>query len=224
MSPFTLSKCSNVADYLNANKAKMDIFKTQHPEIIPLSAQGQNPHTLWIGCSDSRVNECVALGCLPGEVFTLRNIANILSSSDLTSMSAIQFAVEALKVSKVVVCGHTDCGGVRGSLTNNKTGGPLDMYLLPIRDLRYQYAEQLKNLSGKDLVTRLVELNVKRSVDVIRHHPSFVEAHEAGKVDVYGLIYDVGTGYLRELTLPESKAEQDLEEKLFDLKAPGQLA
>ena len=200
--PFKLSKNSTLGDYLAANRAATDALNIANPDILPLSARGQNPHTLWIGCSDSRINECTALGCLPGEVFTLRNIANVINSSDLSSMSALQFAIEVLKVRKVIVCGHTDCGGVWASLSNKKAGGVLDHWLSQVRHVRAQHLNELKQIEDiNDKCKRLVELNVYNSVNTIKKNPSFVEYFARGEVELYALVYDVETGYLRELPI-----------------------
>jgi carbonic anhydrase len=200
--PFRLSKNSTLKDYLAANKSQMDNLKLTHPEIMPLSGKGQNPHTLWIGCSDSRINECTALGCLPGEIFTLRNIANVINSSDLSSMSALQFAIEVLKVKKIIVCGHTDCGGVWASLSNKKAGGVLDHWLSSVRHVRAQHLDELKEITDiNDKCKRLVELNIINSVNTIKKNPSFVEYHAKGEIELFALVYDVESGYLREIPL-----------------------
>lgn len=200
--PFTLSKNSTLKDYLAANRRNMDKLKAEHPAVMPLSGKGQQPHTLWIGCGDSRINECTALGCLPGEVFTLRNIANVINNSDVSSMSAIQFAIEVLKVSKVIVCGHTDCGGVWASLSNKKAGGALDQWLSSVRHVRAQHLDELKAIDDiNDRCKRLMELNVLNSVNTIQKNSSYVEAHARGDVELYALVYDVESGYLRELPL-----------------------
>lgn len=200
--PFTLSKNSTLKDYLLSNKLNMDKLKLNNPEIMPLSSKGQNPHTLWIGCSDSRINECTALGCLPGEVFTLRNIANVINDSDLASMSALQFAIDVLKVKKIIVCGHTDCGGVWASLSNKKSGGPLDQWLNSVRSVRTDNLDELKKFDDiNDKCKRLVELNTLNSINKIKQNTSFIEAFAKGEIELYGLVYDVETGYLRELPL-----------------------
>lgn len=204
--PFTLSKNSTLKDYLAANRRSMDKLKAEHPAVMPLSAKGQQPHTLWIGCADSRVNECTALGCLPGEVFTLRNIANVINNSDVSSMSALQFAIEVLKVSKIIVCGHTDCGGVWASLSNKKAGGALDQWLSSVRHVRAQHLAELKDIEDiNDRCKRLVELNVLNSINTIQKNPSYVEARARAAIEMYALVYDVESGYLRELPLDESQ-------------------
>ncbi|KAG0678191.1 hypothetical protein C6P40_000871 [Pichia californica] len=200
--PFTLSKNSTLKDYLISNKINMDKIKLNNPEIMPISAKGQNPHTLWIGCSDSRINECTALGCLPGEIFTLRNIANVINKNDISSMSALQFAIEVLKVKKIIVCGHTDCGGVWASLSNKKAGGALDDWLNSVRNVRSDNLDELKKFDDiNDKCKRLVELNVLNSVNIVSQNPSFIEAFAKNEIEMFALVYDVESGYLRELPL-----------------------
>lgn len=199
-SPFRLTKDSTLQEYLEANRMAARALNESNPEVIKRSGQGQQPHTLWIGCSDSRVNECTALGCMPGEVFTLRNIANVINTSDLSAQSALQFAIEVLKVKKVIVCGHTDCGGVWASLSNKKTGGVLDHWLAPVRGVRAENLAELKEIEDvHDKCKRLSELNVINSVNIIKKNPSFVDAHAAGEIEIHGLIYDVATGIMHEL-------------------------
>ncbi len=199
--PFTLSKSSTIEDFEAANKASTEQLKVSKPEVLELSAKGQTPHTLWIGCSDSRVNECTATGCVPGEIFTVRNIGNVVTNGDLACISAIQFAIESLKVKRVVVCGHTDCGGMWGALSTNKSNGPLDNWLLPVRNVRLEHLDELKATpDGPERNAKLSELNVLHSVEMVRRHPSFVKAHEQSGVEVYGLLYDVKTGYLKQVS------------------------
>lgn len=210
--PFKLSKNSSLNDYLLANRLNMDKLKLENPDIMTLSAKGQNPHTLWIGCSDSRINEATALGCLPGEIFTLRNIANVIKSDDLSSMSALQFAIDVLKVKKIIVCGHTDCGGVWASLSNKKTGGNyLDGWLNHVRSIRSDNLDELKNFDNiNDKCKRLVELNTLNSVKNISSHPSFIQAYSLGNVEIFALVYDVESGYLRELPIEDAVLKSEL--------------
>lgn len=202
--PFTLSKNSTLKDYLKANAAATQAMNQSHPDILPLSGKGQSPHTLWIGCSDSRINECTALGCQPGEIFTLRNIANVINSTDISSMAALQFAIEVLKVKKIIVCGHTDCGGVWASLSNKKAGGILDHWLSSVRQVRAQNLNDLKKFDDiNDKCKKLVELNILNSVANIQKNPSFVEYFAKGEIELYALVYDVETGYLKEIPINE---------------------
>ncbi|GMG41019.1 unnamed protein product [Ambrosiozyma monospora] len=220
--PFKFDKNSTLQDFLKSNKIQMDHLSKTNPEVMQISAHGQSPHTLWIGCSDSRVNECTALGCLPGEVFTLRNIANIITYQDLSATSSLQFAIDVLKVKKIIVCGHTDCGGIWGSLSSKRLGGVLDSWLTPIRQVRLQNLEELNKIMDPHAkCKRLSELNVLNSIDQIIKHPSFMDAFEEGRLEIYGLVYDVSTGYLHELELPTIEQGPD---KLDDLYHVFQLS
>lgn len=200
--PFTLSHNSTLKDYLEANARATAALNSANPHILPLSAKGQNPHTLWIGCSDSRINECTALGCLPGEIFTLRNIANVISPTDLSSQAALQFAIEVLKVKKIIVCGHTDCGGVWASLSNKKAGGVLDHWLSTVRHVRADNLLKLKEIDDiNERCKELVQLNLLNSVENIMKNSSFVEYYARGEIEIHALIYDVSTGYLNEVPI-----------------------
>lgn len=202
--PFTLSKDSTITDYLNNNKYFIDSIQHNHGlEIFDLNSKGQSPHTLWIGCSDSRAGDgCLAT--LPGEVFVHRNIANIINANDISSQGVIQFAIDVLKVRKIIVCGHTDCGGVWASLSSKKIGGVLDLWLNPVRHIRAQNLDLLNQLNSdpRAKAKKLAELNVISSVTAIKRHPSATQALKEGKIEVWGMMYDVATGYLSEVEIP----------------------
>lgn len=205
--PFTLSPDSTITDYLNNNKFYVDSIKHNHgDQIFDLNGKGQSPHTLWIGCSDSRAGE-QCLATLPGEIFVHRNIANIVNSNDFSSQGVIQFAIDVLKVKKIIVCGHTDCGGIWASLSSKKIGGVLDLWLNPVRHIRAQNLKLLEqyNHEPKLKARKLAELNVIASVIALKRHPSASTALKQGKIEVWGMIYDVSSGYLSELEIPQDE-------------------
>lgn len=207
--PFSLSKNSTKQDFLNNNKYFVDSIKHNHSnQVFELNGQGQSPHTLWIGCSDSRAGES-CLSCLPGEIFTHRNIANIVNANDLSSQGVIQFAVDVLKVKKIIVCGHTDCGGVWASLSSKRIGGVLDLWLNPLRHIRAANLHILNeyNSDPKAKAKKLAELNVIASVTALKRHPSASMALKHNQIEVWGLMYDVGTGYLSEVEIPNDEFE-----------------
>lgn len=175
--------------------------------VFDTNAKGQSPHTLWIGCLDSRAGDQCLL-CLPGEVFSHRNVANVVTATDISSQCAVQFAVDVLKVKKIVVCGHTDCGGVWASLSAKKIGGVLDLWLNPIRQVRANNLKQLNAIEEpKDKSKKLAELNVINSVYAVKRHPSAAQALKDGSIEVWGMMYDVATGLLYEVEIPEDENE-----------------
>lgn len=207
--PFTLSKESTLSDFLDNNRYFVESIKHNHlNQVFEINGKGQSPHTLWIGCSDSRAGE-LCLATLPGEIFTHRNIANIVNANDISSQGVIQFAVDVLKVRKIIVCGHTDCGGVWASLSKKRIGGVLDLWLNPIRHIRAQNNKLLDSMKHepRERAKKLAELNVVASVLALKRHPSALKALKNGEIEVWGLMYDVGSGYLLEVEIPQDEFE-----------------
>ena len=160
----------------------------------------QAPEFFWIGCSDSRVPANVVAGLDPGEVFVHRNVANVVHSDDLNRLSALQFAVEALKVREIIVCGHYGCGGVKAA-TEDLPHGLSDHWLEPIRRLARSYAVDLAACGGdEERRDKLAELNVIEGVRRVSETPILQKAWARGAdVRVHGLIYGLKDGRLRNL-------------------------
>ncbi|KAF9163233.1 hypothetical protein DFQ26_002788 [Actinomortierella ambigua] len=163
-------------------------------------ALGQRPEVLWLGCADSRVPECEILQLAPGDVFTHRNIANVVVNTDLNCLSVIQYAVDVLKVKHIIVCGHYGCGGVAAALGEHSYG-LIDHWLLNIKNVKQQHIKGLDDLADEEEKCRaLVELNARQSVLNVAKSPILRAAWERGQeVDVTGLVYDIKTGLLGEL-------------------------
>jgi len=122
-------------------------------------AQQQCPELFWIGCSDSRVPANQIVGLAPGEVFVHRNIANQVIHSDMNCMSALEYAVEVLKVKHIVVCGHYGCGGVEAAMQDGRRA-LADNWIGQIRETRRAYHDALDQLGDrKRQLDRLCELN-----------------------------------------------------------------
>lgn len=160
----------------------------------------QAPEFFWIGCSDSRVPANVVAGLDPGEVFVHRNVANVVHPADLNLLSALEFAVEALKVREIIVCGHYGCGGVKAA-TEDLPHGLSDHWLEPIRRLARSYAVDLAACGDdEDRRDKLAELNVIEGVRRVSETPILQKAWARGAdVRVHGLIYGLKDGRLRNL-------------------------
>ncbi|RMZ87459.1 hypothetical protein DV736_g5314, partial [Chaetothyriales sp. CBS 134916] len=189
----------------NNNSTWRRSLAEHHPELFEQLGKGQSPQILWVGCADSRCPETTILGLQPGEIFCHRNIANILTPNDLNSLSVIQYAVQYLKVKHIIVCGHTSCGGIAAALGNKKLG-LIDTWLMPLRTLRRENLELLESLSEQDRGLKLVELNVRSSINVLLENPTVIDAIAERDLAVHGLIFDVGTGELRELDIHEEES------------------
>ncbi|CCH43636.1 Carbonic anhydrase 2 [Wickerhamomyces ciferrii] len=198
-SPFTLNKESNLKDYLYNNRLWAEKMNETKPGLFESNGKGQNPHTLWIGCSDSRYNETV-LNISPGEVFTFKNIANMISIDDLTTVSTLEFSINVLKVKKIIICGHTDCGGIWNSLSYNDLGptnSNLQNYLKQIDELRDLKINELNEISNLKLrAKKLAEFNVLKQLDILKRQKPVINAVAKGELEIWGLMYNVDSGFL----------------------------
>ena len=190
------------------NKAK------DNPELFSKLASGQSPEILWIGCSDSRCPETTILGLEPGDVFVHRNIANVVHPTDLSLNSVVQYAVIHLGVKHIVICGHTQCGGVAAALANKKLG-LIDTWLLPLRSLRKDNLKELQELDVKESALRLAELNVRRGVETLKENSFVMDAMNDRDLQVHGLIYDVGKGTLSEIPIEDEEDLVKVREEAF---------
>jgi carbonic anhydrase len=175
-------------------------LSSTNPSLLTYLSSTQTPHTLWIGCSDSRVPETTITESAPGDIFVHRNIANVVATDDASSSAVLQYGVKHLKVQHVVVCGHTKCGGAAASLSDGDLGEVLNGWLGPVRELRKTHAEELDKLETADeKATRLAELNVQKSVDAVLKHEAVAEAIKTRGLQVHGVIYDVPTATLKSI-------------------------
>ena len=164
-------------------------------------SQGQSPELLFIGCSDSRVTAEELMGLGPGEAFVHRNIANMVSGTDLNVMSVVEYAVVHLKVSHVVVCGHYECGGVKAAMQSADLG-ILNPWLRNIRDVYRIHKTELNTITNEEeKYERLVELNVQEQcVNLIKTAAVQKAFRERGLI-VHGWVFDVHTGKLIDLKI-----------------------
>ncbi|HEY1045987.1 MAG TPA: carbonate dehydratase [Bacteroidia bacterium] len=172
----------------------------QDPNYFIDLAKGQNPPILWIGCSDSRVPANEITGTKPGEIFVHRNIANMVIHTDMNMLSVLDYAVNALKVRHVIVCGHYGCGGVHAAYDNLEVG-IIDNWLRHIKDVyRFHQIELDKIQDRKEKLDRFVEVNVEEQVFDLAKTSIIQNAWKNGQ-DLYlhGLVYDLSNGLLKDL-------------------------
>ena len=183
-------------------------IKDKDPEFFTQLSKQQAPEYLWIGCSDSRVpaNQIVALP--PGEIFVHRNIANVAVHSDLNCLSVIQFAVDALKVKHIVVCGHYGCGGIKAAM-GDQENGLIDNWLGHIKDVSRFHAEELDQLDDHTKFNRLCELNVLEQATNVCNSSVVQSAWKNGAdLSVHAWIYSIEDGLLKDLNLSVSSSQQ----------------
>lgn len=191
------------------NRKWVETMLVSDPEFFEKSSKGQKPPVLWIGCSDSRVPANEITGTLPGEIFVHRNIANMVVHTDLSMLSVLDYAVNILGVTEVIVCGHYGCGGVLAAL-GNKPLGLVDNWLRNIKDVYRLHQQELDLLDDPEKrADRLVELNVIEQAFNISKTSIVQHAWAAGRqLSIHSLVYDLRTGILSDLhTTMKDKTE-----------------
>lgn len=185
---------------LESNRAWAREMTRQDPGFFGRLSQQQAPQYLWIGCSDSRVPANQIVGLLPGEMFVHRNVANVVVHADLNCLSAIQFAVDVLRVKHIIVCGHYGCGGVLAALRDDHLG-LIDNWLRHVQDVRLKHKEEVDALPAEaDRHKRLCELNVIEQVINVNQTTVVREAVARGQeISVHSWIYDLADGIIRDL-------------------------
>ena len=180
-------------------------------------ASGQNPEYLYIGCSDSRATAEEIMGLEPGEVFVHRNVSNIVNPIDMNAASAIQYAVDNLKVKHIIVCGHYGCGGIKAAMQPEDLG-LLNPWLRNIRDVYRLHADELDAIEDEHKkYDRLVELNVQEQcINIIK----MACVQERYLIDeypiVHGWVFDMKTGKLVDLKIDFKKILKNIQ-KIYDL-------
>ncbi len=177
---------------------------------IPSPSHPSRPLTIplvWLGCSDSRCPETTILGLQPGDVFVHRNVANIISPTDINTFAVIEFAVQFVKVKYIVLCGHSSCGGANAALSGQRIGGVLDTWLMPLKAVRDSHAEELAAIRDDHARNaRLAELNVEAGIKVLMANMVVQEAVKERGLEVHGCLFDLGSGRVRDLGFGTGKS------------------
>jgi carbonic anhydrase len=196
---------------LLGNKAWVAERLAIRPDYFERTAPSQAPAYLWIGCSDSRVPAEDVCGTEPGELFVHRNIANLVIHTDFNMLSVLQYAVEVLKIKHIIVCGHYGCGGVRNAMMN-RSFGLINKWLRNIKDVYRSYRRELETIDDmEERAQRLVEFNVREQVQNLAETSIVQHAWATeGRPYLHGWVYDLKTGYLKEMALmkPGAHIEQ----------------
>lgn len=163
----------------------------------------QTPHTLFIGCSDSRIVPSLITKTLPGELFVIRNIANIVpfyreSDEFLSTTSAIEYAVKILNVSNIIVCGHSNCGGCSAlylddvSLNDMPNTKKWLELMRPVKQKIENDQELMKDIIKKEWVTE--QLNIIEQMNHLLTYPYIIEKYNNGKIKIFGWYYIIQSG------------------------------
>ena len=199
---------TDLHELFDKNRAWADATEQREPGFFTRLLQQQTPQYLWLGCADSRVPANDLVGLLPGELFVHRNVANLMVHSDLNALSVIQYAVDVLQVQHIIVVGHSNCGGVRAAM-NNQRAGLVDNWLRHVQDVRDAHEGFLAGLPAELQVDALVELNVLEQARNVCRTTVAADAWQRGQtVVVHGWVYGLHNGLLQDLAITVAGADQ----------------
>lgn len=202
----------DIKTIFNNNKKWVAEKLSQTPDYFMNLSKGQSPEILYIGCSDSRVTAEELMGVGPGEAFVHRNIANMVSSLDLSAMSVINYAVVHLKVNHIIVCGHYYCGGVKAAM-ESKDMGLLNPWLRNIRDVYRLHKNELNAIEDEEeKYKRLVEINVQEQCVNVIKTADVQRAYQEREITVHGWVFDIHSGKLIDLKIDFKKVLEGIAE------------
>lgn len=179
-----------------------DRLPVEQTRFRDLSERGQSPETMVIGCCDSRVSPEVIFDARPGELFVVRNVANIVPPFAPDGQAhgvsaALEFGVGALKVKHIVVLGHAQCGGIKAFAENAEPLSPGDFIGNWMKLMAPAAANVSRaGLSPADYLTRLEWANIANSLDSLLTFPGLAKLIEHGTVRTHGAYFGVATGEL----------------------------
>lgn len=192
------------------NKAWAEEILEGTPDFFEKLAQGQAPDFLWIGCSDSRVSPNEITQSRPGDMFIHRNIANLVVEDDLNLLSVLQFAVEALKIKHVIVCGHYGCGGVQAALKGGTYGNKVDAWIKNIREVYEEHKVVIDtHTTEEERVNALVETNVRVQLTNLANTETIQKAWKGSVAPaLHGWVFDMSKGRIKQVAEIESPMAQ----------------
>ena len=192
--------CLPTSKLLSGYRQFREKFSSNHEVFAKLAEHGQNPKVLWVGCADSRVVPELITGADPGELFDVRNIANVVppaGSKACATGAAVEYAVIHLEVRHIVVCGHTECGGIKAleSSLDPATEPHIVSWLELARPARERVLRS--KVSKADRYLETIKTNVLLQCEHLRTYPCVTEREADGTLGIHGWLYDLHTGSIQ---------------------------
>ncbi len=191
--------------HLDGYKKFKRVYFKDNKKLFDELAYGQEPHTMIVTCSDSRVSPDKILSATPGELFIARNIGNVVPPYEVTkgaTQSAIEYAVNALKISHLVILGHSNCGACahlyheKDENEENVELSHVDEWLTLLYPAKHNAILECLNNPEKNRAEVTEKNNIQLSVQRLMTYPYIVKALEEKRIELHGWWYDVSSGNL----------------------------
>jgi carbonic anhydrase len=178
-------------------------YFTLHQEMFRQLSQGQTPEILFITCSDSRIDPNLLTQTKPGELFIIRNVGNIIpthGSSNSSEGAGVEYAVSALNIKHIIVCGHSHCGSMKALLQLNSLNEEMplvyDWLKHHAESTRRLLRDNYKNYDGEELLKIAVEQNVLTQIENLETYPVIRSKLHGGKLSLHAWVYEIETGQI----------------------------
>ncbi|MCM1981890.1 carbonic anhydrase [Lyngbya confervoides] len=177
-----------------------ETYYAQHRDLFEQLSQGQHPRVLFISCSDSRVDPALITQTDLGDIFVIRNAGNIVppyGSANGGEGATIEYAISALNIKQVIICGHSHCGAMKGLLKLNQIQEDLPLvydWLQHAQATRRLVNDNYPDLSGEELMEVTVAENVLTQIENLKTYPVVRSRLFQGKLDIHGWVYHIETG------------------------------
>lgn len=194
----------DISKFITGFKQFKDQYFDENDDRFHHLRHGQSPKVLLIGCSDSRVDPALLTGCSPGDLFVVRNVANLIPQAEHDSShhgvsAALEYAVCHLEVEHIIILGHSKCGGIKALLEGVPEGKSAE-YIGPwvsIADrARDRVLAELGDSSPEDQACACEQAAILVSLENLTTYPWLKERVEAGKITLHGWYFDINCGHL----------------------------
>lgn len=194
----------DIARFISGFRKFQHKYFGAHPELFVQLQKKQNPKTLMIGCSDSRVDPAILTGCDPGDLFIVRNIANLVPPFECDSghhgvSAAIEFAVCALEVRQIIILGHSGCGGINALMHDHAPHSEADFvghWMQIAEPAKQQVFAEMPHKTTDEKVRACEMASIIISLDNLMTFPFIAERVEDGRLALAGWYFDIGSGVL----------------------------
>jgi carbonic anhydrase len=212
---------------------RQTVFQSQQ-ELFQQLSESQNPETLFITCSDSRIDPNLITHTDPGDLFVIRNAGNLVPAFGIAAgggeEATIEFALQALDVKHIVICGHSGCGAMKGLLN------PASLAEMPAVSNWLRHAEATRrlvkvkypNATGDELMRLATEENVLTQIENLQTHPAVAVAMAKEALSIHAWVYDIASGDVRAYDVREGvfkvlgenvrPAAGDTPRRVFDIR------
>lgn len=207
-------------------------YFTSHQELFQKLSHDQHPRALFITCSDSRIDPNLLTHTEPGELFIIRNAGNIIppyGAANGGEGAAIEYAVVALGIRQIIVCGHSNCGAMKGLLQIGALAEEMPLvyeWLKHAEATRRLIKENYQGYSGEDLLDAAIEENVLTQIENLRTYPVIHSKLHKGEITIYGWVYKIETGGVNVYSMERCNILARHDDKYFDeemLEVPSDL-